>query len=527
MQLSSPLIFFLKSGLRLSFLYIAVALFVYFQIIFSQNLIDVDFNLVLGPLLSVESIKDYFNLFLSRDLYDIQPVRDLSLLLDIQIFKLFGVQVHGITNVFLWAGTCIYLERILNCFFKSNSSKLLPLIVLTHPMLAWVLSWPTARKHILAVFFIMIASYKTIQLKQGIRKVEFSIFVFYLLACFTQPIILFWPIIFYIYLGRKLKNHVSLVVILLLTLGTTAILNYLYYTELYTIYSGANKLSSNHLDPLIKLLSISRSFSQIVLPVSFAQSYSKNSLENLIGLPVFAILTYIAYLKIGTKKTLLLFSFSIFPLVLINLKATNIFVSDTYLLIPLVGTVCLTFSVINFFFRRESIQIKISLFVLALLIPKTVYETRLATNPSLFFKFSYLREPSCSNSISYANELLRQNNLITFINVSNRALKNKCAIGGFAPSATMNQVYSFRIFVDGNINKREKLELIQKIRYVTPETVYLQSILQLNIGLKKEGIQQFSRIKDKLGENFKPILRSLHSTHCINSGCKEITIEAF
>src|SRR5690606_1192992 len=110
-------------------------------------------------------------------------------------------------------GSCLILERILVRISTTEFARAICLLMLVHPLTAWVISWPTARKHLLATLFIMLATREALLYKQGEVQRGFRIFLFYFLSLFTWPIGILWTGPFLLFMNNELKQrkHWSLV----------------------------------------------------------------------------------------------------------------------------------------------------------------------------------------------------------------------------------------------------------------------------------------------------------------------------
>ncbi|MBT4792828.1 MAG: hypothetical protein HON90_14735 [Halobacteriovoraceae bacterium] len=503
-----------------------VALTIYYPIIIKDHLFDIDYDLVIGPLRNVNTISDYFKVFTSKDLFDVQPIRDLSLLIDIQLEKIFNHQFFGISSLILWLGTILTLEKILNFYTLKINSRLICLIAFSHPLMTWVLGWPTARKHILSCFFITLATLYTIKMLRKNGKESFYIFLFCLLSLLSQPITGLGIVIFFLYTYEHLKQRKELLELLGLLSVTFLLiigLNYFYYSYLYPDYTGTHKLAPVDTSSiLVQFLAFSRSISQILIPLKFAQTYTVESLLSFIGAPLLAILSYYSYIKVGIKKTSFFILFIFYPLFLILLNPTNIFVSDTYLIVSIIN-----FAIIaGYFLKKTSTRfLRTSLFVVFFLVySKSCIEIKNSTTSLNFFQVSFEREPNCKNAHAYANELLKKNAVVLFMNISGQALKNKCAMGGKIPSAIMNQVYAFRIVLDESFTQEYKLSSLKKIYYITPETLFLMAIFLADKD-PKESRRLFEENKILVHRDMKKILNATSKKYCKNSQlCKNYTL---
>ena len=96
----------------------------------------IDYDIIISPLYQITSIPEYFNHKLNHKIYDLQPIRDLSHLLDILIspneknIHIVG-RIHNLLLLFL---TCFLLFRLfLLEGLKKNFSIIYALLFFTHP----------------------------------------------------------------------------------------------------------------------------------------------------------------------------------------------------------------------------------------------------------------------------------------------------------------------------------------------------------------------------------------------------------
>src|SRR5207302_5424373 len=108
-----------------------------------------------------------------------------------------------------------------------------------------------------------------------------------------------------------------------------------YYSGAYVAAGGHAKLvEGTRLGD--SLLAVGRSFFNLVCPVAVSPSYDPGSVRNLIGvllLPPFLFALY----RVAGRRPLGWVLFGALPLATVTARMTNIFVSDTYLLLPAVG----------------------------------------------------------------------------------------------------------------------------------------------------------------------------------------------
>src|SRR5262249_20807613 len=88
--------------------------------------------------------------------------------------------------------------------------------------------------------------------------------------------------------------------------------------------------------PAVSLLAVGRSFINLVAPARLAVVYDPARALNLLGRLLLPLFAWLAWKSIGQRAFLGL-AFFAFPLLVVTLRTTNIFVSDTYLLLPGAG----------------------------------------------------------------------------------------------------------------------------------------------------------------------------------------------
>ncbi|MBF0359964.1 MAG: hypothetical protein HQK49_03090 [Oligoflexia bacterium] len=341
------------------FLFVSILL-IHWKIISEDPLLGYDDDFVVVPMEKVVGIDDYLLKIKNREIFDIQPIRDLSYYVDFQIKKHLNLSVHHFNNLIIWMLILYMLFTLLTTHVDmssnsiNNTSKLimylLVLLYAFHPCFTNALLWVTARKHLLSTIFILLATYFLIV--STINKNEredgpdnkhlFLIVLFYFLSCFSQPINILWPIwglvfIFYKhnYTYRLLlhKRWIITFSFLAITLFSCAILNIFYYTKIYIHQTAISKYISTADDQIsYKILSFGRYFWQVLVPFwSTPTSYYPGSILNIFGI----ILTVIVFWGIYKTKNRLLIIwclFSILPILVVTINLTNIFGSDTYIL---------------------------------------------------------------------------------------------------------------------------------------------------------------------------------------------------
>ncbi len=490
----------------------------FFPIFIADNLLDRDVNLVIGPLTGVNSLQDYYDIFITKALTDIQPVRDIFLLLDIQLTKLIGFQVFGISNWIIWILCCLVAEKIALKYSPSSPiTKILLLILACHPMLAWVISWPLAKKHLLASLFCLLASLKAVEFKEEQEETGFLIFLFFFLALLSQPILIFWPVVFFFYLGKKKTElrSIKLLTVLFLSSLMIGLITLFYYSKLLPLYFGMTITQPPFFyGASQRLFAFSRAYTQVLLPLSFSGNYSLVNPLGFIGLPLLSVIL-IAKLK-DYKKALFFLLLISYPLLSANTKITSVFLSDTYLVSSLLGV----FLLLSYKPNRTS-KMGFIFFALVLIyaVPKSLYESKIASNESSYLLKSYTREPECKNIISLSEYMLRVAKIEDFIHYSGISLKNRCFLKGFNPQFMINDLYAFRVFFDENLSTESKLESFRKNKFISPDVLYLQIVLLHKLD-RTEDAQKFTSELPIEALKYKEAIKKIIESEC--SVCPKI-----
>ncbi len=327
---------------------ISILVFLYWKPITSGTTLNFDDQVILTPLYNVHSFSDYIELVKDNTIFDLQPIRDLSYILEIKLARFFQITLHPqAVNLFLWIFSLFILYKIfiLEEIPKQISILSLSLISL-HPVAVNSIAWASGRKHVLTMLFILAATYCLLQwLKNRKRYSLFLSILFYTLSCLAQPINLGWILwVFYLFKKReKLDRWTSttnyFIFILFLIGFIIGIANIYYYaSERYLdhlgekfIYEGWDFLGN-------RILIFGRFFIQLVLPIQPSiTSYDPTSPLALIGFILLLSFLYLFY-KFKNENLFIWGLFTIIPTIVSNGPSNQHFGWDTYLLTPLAGS---------------------------------------------------------------------------------------------------------------------------------------------------------------------------------------------
>jgi hypothetical protein len=322
---------------------------VYWEPVRLDPILGRDDQELLDPLRAVRSVSDYVEAVRSNAVLDRQPVRDLSFWVDLRLSEWTGVGTLHLTNVLVWLGIVLVAGSALRQVrAPSWGSRAVLALFALHPAMANSVAWISARKHLLAVFFLLLATRELLRLtsdaKRDKRVAALCIAGWYALAMASQPLGLLWPCwaALWVWLQSPRESrraHLGVLLGCVPVLVAAAAVNFAYYNGPYLLRYGNSKLTDG--DTGIAVLSLGRYVFQLVAPIRLATQYYPGSTLNLVGALLAPALVFAAF-KLGPRRDVAAWlGFILFPLALVSARMTNIFVSDTYLLLPAFGATAL------------------------------------------------------------------------------------------------------------------------------------------------------------------------------------------
>ncbi len=321
---------------------------IHWPMIVHDPLTSRDDHMLVNPLFDVHSLKQYWIGLKTGKIMDFQPVRDFSFWLDIHSTIRLGFGVFHLGNVLVWIACLAICARILRREIKHPEVGALCLIFLAiHPSIASTVAWVSARKHLLACFFALLATHIALKVPgdngaPSGKGVRLSIIITYALSILAQPIQLFLPL--WIALRGFLEKQAALIRTALACVPiavAVAAVNYWYYNlGTYKAVSPASKFATaaSFTEGIgIPVLSLGRHFFQIVAPFWVSAEYYPGSIQNIIGVVLMPLFVWVCLKRIDIKTSVSWLFFTFLPIGWIVAARTNIFVSDSYLLLPLIG----------------------------------------------------------------------------------------------------------------------------------------------------------------------------------------------
>lgn len=377
------------------------ALFVaYFPVLTAQKTVDPDANIILTNLSSVTGPQSYVDILITLNTIDLQPVRDLTLFLDLWIFHSTGINIFIWQNLFWWILTLIMTRSLLRLVSQNPLTDFYLIAFAVYPLFSGVLSWGMNRKHLLAFFFILAATrFLFSRLKTLTITDLFVVSALFLFSVFSQPIFLLWPIwVCVVFFQEKWPSKSRFLVISLFSIMLLAIiLNFLYYNNSPSYLFFYPAKTSDLLNIPDKILALGHYAFQIFFPYLLSFKYHLGHWSVFVGLIALIIFSYIMF-KFTDRTNLLRWGFfGILP-VLTVLNDPHV-MADSYLLMPVLAVWIL----LMLYKNSQGVKIRTLLLTLILFFTaRTHLESSNWTDRVKLADVSFERRPSCLSAFNDA-----------------------------------------------------------------------------------------------------------------------------
>ena len=410
-------------------------LIIFWNVLTAKQTVSPDAYLILPHLESFTSFSEYLKSLINLKSIDVQPVRDLSLWIDLWFFQRTGL------NSFIWTNALLFITTIFiwmkiqtrEIGIKGLQEILFGALLVCYPVYAHVVSYSMARKHLLSFFFISLATYlfiKVIQRKHIATKDIFLISLFYFLSIFSQPISLLFPAWALLYLKlERLKidrNFLKFFLILLLIFICGFAVNYIYYENSLVMKNVFGSKTDGAFNIEDRIYSLFTYFYNAFYPFNISFYASTQIKRPFFGLLFFTIfsLVYIVTTK-NKKRYLQWISYALLPLLIITTSPYHIYY--TYLTIPLVALLLLLFELFSNLtakFPRWIGNTSLAILLLLLAIFSHFEATRWA-NEREWGEMNIFRDPNCNSVTRYSRDLLSKGELPSQ-NIMDFLVSNQC-----------------------------------------------------------------------------------------------------
>lgn len=350
----------------------------------------------------------YLKALVNLDTLDFQPIRDLTLYFDIFVYDQTGYTIGVLLNCIIWAGSCYQILRILESELEESPGWQHFFIVLcfsVYPIFYNTVNWGIARKHLLAFFFILVATRNLGDWKVGLKR-PIAVIIPYTLSVLSLPIAVAWP--FWVILRLGVKNIMAtrparyLVSALLGITLLIAGINWAYYKTSLTFLQIYPQKASQF-DPLFMLANLGVQVKQMVFPYRLGFFYNfSGDIYGLVVLVVFLSLVF--YFRRKEKNVWIWLLFGAIPLA-VTLSTPHVYY-DPYVIIPLTG--CLFFFTTQFSgFLKKQVFLFVPLFIFWSYL--TWQGNHVWGDLVRFYEASYATNPNCSNALLYGSRIYRSN----------------------------------------------------------------------------------------------------------------------
>jgi hypothetical protein len=396
----------MRTYLGLLFAWIGSAAILYGPLITHDTLLNRDDFDLINPLREIHGFRDYFSAVLDGRVFDLNPLRDLSFKVNLAFEGVPFLGNFHFGNCAVWFACCFTLFLILRKLDRTPAIIYgVVLLIACHPAMVNCVCWVAARKHLLALLFTECATLLALGRHYSSRRYA-GIFACYVAALLCQPIIILWPVWWFLYL-RYVRGVCAgkLVAPLFAPLLAVAAANQWYYSGPYLRATGgyAKFVAGGFtVDPGFSLRVLGREFFQIVLPIRVSPlEYNADSPWNLAGLALLLLALGAAWKFLPRTRAVAWFSPFFLALLVVAVRPTYVFVSDAYALWPAFG-----FAVLLAFLRgRAAFCI---LLVTPFLLFRSVPLARAWLSTETAIAYAYDIEPSSQLNYYRTLSLVRQ-----------------------------------------------------------------------------------------------------------------------
>jgi hypothetical protein len=515
----------------------------YLPVLVAKKTVNIDAQLIMPLLQNLRGLSHYLEILFSFEAYDVQPVRDLTLFVDLFIFNKINFNTFIIQNISYWIVGCLSVKRLIKLIFKEFTnvqSFYLTLLFAIYPLFCATLSWGIARKHVLSFMFIMLSTEYFLKMVQDKFENKNLVLMstFYFLSVFSQPITLLWPFwtILYVLIIKpeSLKKWALLISPSLVIFSVCTYFNYLYYKNSNVFRFYYESKTADALNIADKILGFGHYVYQLVLPYWPATSYQLGHWSVLAGIFLFGAFIFLFLgLKQNRSFLLLWFGFTLFPLAVVLTNAHVL--SDNYLLAPSFGCFILLLSLLN---RDKRIK---TFFFTFLFLPLLAFwsfytnqETKLWTDPIAFSKIrNFGRRPNCDSAVNLARKSYSL--LGTLPKEAKKYLESYECLNLNVPVAAIaiSNIYlqTFILYYETDIAFSQRVEALKKLSKIYYYSKLVLAVLYIENQNENEGIELVEEVyrdydKIKWSNYYDLIMAKKLAPYCKGIGhvnCLKIT----
>ncbi len=414
-----------------------------------------DDNLLVTPLMNIDSLEEYFQKMWENEILDVQPLRDFTFWINIKVKDWFGLSTFHLFNFLVF---CVLITLVFNLFQFLFENRYFPflfsLLFAVHPLLVSAVGWVSARKHSLATAFILMGIINFLKKK----NINYFTVLSYVLSLCTHQIYLLFPLWILIFSHlKKIKINKKLIFFMcffcVLIVGTgyykTFILNLgrVVYSEKDPYFANLSRY----------VLSLSRSIVLVFFPKSIAAAYYQGSYWNLLGIPLGVIFIYMVSKPKESKKDVFLWLFLAF---LGFIPTVITFVNDTYLylfFISILVVIAYFVTSINYLKLKNYLKFVFCVYFI-LLSCKTFDASVIWMSNARLWQYSYMNEKSPLNAIILSSHLKNEKTAVELLTWAAEHYD-------FSHNLQLAVYFATKIYLSTVITREEKLKIFKKFYY--------------------------------------------------------------
>ncbi len=370
----------------------------YFEYVRFDTMLGRDDNLLVPPITRLTSLSQYFDWVRTNEILDTQPLRDLTFYFNVLIQRWTGFSSFHLTNLLIFFVSIFLVSKLLRTLNLSPKRVIWGTAAYAfHPLMVSAVGWVSARKHSLALVFVLLALIEFFRK----RDVTWKCGLFLFLSSLAHQIFFLTPLWLFIYARKKnwplSMRNLSITVVLISTVVALAS-----YKHFYVNAIDARWFEEDSFVNVSRyILSLGRTTVLIFFPASISAFYHQGSFWNLLGIPLLTVLAYASVKGRSDSSLWVLLGF------FAHLPTYIAFVNDTYLYLPLVCSIVAlmsTSTAASWVVPRRGIVVGAGLAV-ALLGLKTLDAALMWRSPQRLWSYSYRNEPSPHNAIGLSGYL--------------------------------------------------------------------------------------------------------------------------
>lgn len=469
------------------------------SLLFPKFLQNPDSFIIYPILETIGSPSEYVEKLVSFELMDFQPIRDLTLFIDYYFYEATGFQSVIILNCLIWFAILWQIFLILRdrYGFEARVAGPLVLAISVYPIYLQTVNWGIARKHLLAMVFILAATRSLFAWAER-REGRLRVVVYYFLSALSIPSSILWPGFAGLYLWRhgRLRESRDLLITLFLTLALVAGINFAYYKTSLT-YLEIYPQKASFFSPAIVAMNLGLQFHQIFLPykLSFTYALGYTAILGLVLLAAFLVL--VGILRKRHPDILLWFAYGALHLVL-YLTTPNVYF-DPYVIQSTLAVFFILFLGFRSFLEKHTVVALPLVLVWGVL---TFLQNPVWGEKVEFFRRSHEAYPDCLNAIDLAKlEYLEKSSLNQ--DLYDFIQENQCTkvIALDSPYLKAKKMYleALQLFQEESIDwefRRSRLEDLAG-KHIAPMTIYMAFLAKNDLATDLEDIAE--RVNLSLG----------------------------